>query len=64
MSGTTFMSFVLAFSTISFLVGGFIEWDANRDLRKALWSALRENEELRQYIHDNNLGNSSARLGN
>ena len=64
MSGTTFMMFIIAFSTFSFLIGGFIEWDANRDLRKALWSALRENEELRQLIYDNNLGNPSARTKN
>ena len=64
MSGYTLASIMIAFFTIGLLLGGFCEWDGNRDTRKALRSALRENEELRQHIYNNNLGNPSARLGN
>jgi len=58
MSGYTLASIMIAFFTMGFLFGGFIEWDTNRDTRKALWSSLRENEELREHIY--NLGNPSA----
>ena len=50
-----FILSVLIGFMFGFIIGGFLEWDRatpiNKELRRDLIAAYKENEELREYIH-------------